>query len=108
MLLFTCLVKAAGAVLVSQFSQEQNRSQTVQRQASRESPAVAGDGDVEMLGMSNFNNEDILESITTDVDIPRDAGTAAGRTGGGSTISRLSSIASVGPDNDINTVEGGL
>ena len=102
-MLSTYLVKAAGAVLVSQFSQEQNRSHTVQRQASREPPAVAGDGDVEMLGMSNFNNEDILESIATDVSMPRDVGTAAGRT-----ISRLSSIASLDPDNEINTVEGGL
>ena len=95
-------------MLVSQFSQEQSRNQTVQRQASREPPAVAGDGDVEMLGMSNFNNEDILESITTDVDIPRDAGAAAGRTSGGPTLSRLSSIASVDPNSVINSVEGGF
>ena len=95
-------------MLVSQFSQEQSRNQTVQRLASREPPAVAGDGDVEMLGMSNFNNEDILESITADVDIPRDAGTAAGRTSGGPTISRLSSIASVDPNSVINSVEGGF
>ena len=80
----------------------------MQRQASREPPAVAGHGDVEMLGMPNFNNEDILESITADVSMPRDIGTAAGRTSGGPTISRLSSIASLDPDNEINTVEGVL
>mgnify|MGYP001796261973 FL=1 len=80
----------------------------MQRQASRAPPSVAEDGDVEMLGMSNFNNEDILESITTDVSMPKDIGTAAGRTSGGPTISRLSSIASLDPDNEINTVEGGL
>ena len=72
------------------------------RQESRGISAEGRDGDVEMQGMSNFNNE-VLESISG---VDRDTVPAA--VAGGPSLSRLSSIASVDPDRELNPVEGEL
>ena len=75
------------------------------RQESRGIFAEGRDGDVEMQGMSNFNNE-VLESITG---VDRDTVPAAVAGGpSGPSLSRLSSIASVDPDRELNPVEGEL